>query len=95
MRIPANLNTDATNAAARPASSSNGGAAPARSSGRPSGGGDLQSGVLQPALGAMRDMPEIDEARVAELRDALARGDIPFDAGKLAGLISRYHGTQS
>ncbi len=94
MRIPANLNTDATNAI-RPASSNHGGATPARSPGRSSGGGDLQSGVLQPALAAMRDMPEIDESRVAELRDALARGDIPFDAGKLAGLISRYHGTQS
>ncbi len=93
MRIPANLNVEST-AAARPASGSASGAAPARAPGRSSGGGDLQSGVLQPALAAMRDMPEIDETRVAELRDALARGDIAFDASKLAGLISRYHGTK-
>lgn len=94
MRIPANLNVESTGAA-KPTSGGASGATPARASARPSGGGDLQSGVLQPALGAMRDIPEIDEARVAELRDALARGDIPFDAGKLAGLISRFHGTQS
>lgn len=51
-----------------------------------------QSAVLQGAQGALREMPEIDGARVAALRDALARGEVRFDAGKLAGLISRYHG---
>jgi negative regulator of flagellin synthesis FlgM len=28
---------------------------------------------------------------VAQLRDALAKGELPFDAGKLAGLIQRFH----
>ncbi|WP_259373440.1 flagellar biosynthesis anti-sigma factor FlgM [Aquincola tertiaricarbonis] len=52
----------------------------------------LQSAVLGPALAAMAQMPEIDHAKVAELRDAIARGDLQFDAGKLAGLIQRFHG---
>ncbi|UCV08966.1 hypothetical protein [Dechloromonas denitrificans] len=52
----------------------------------------LQSAVLQPALAALRDMPEIDPAAVKTLRDALAKGEVPFDAGRLAGLIERYHG---
>jgi negative regulator of flagellin synthesis FlgM len=54
----------------------------------------LQSAVLQPALQAMKDMPDIDHARVAELRDALAKGELPFNAGKLAGLIQRFHGSE-
>lgn len=54
--------------------------------------GELQSAVLQPALQALRDMPDIDQAKVAALREALARGEVPFDAGKLAGLIARFHG---
>jgi negative regulator of flagellin synthesis FlgM len=37
-------------------------------------------------------MPEVDEAKVAAVREALARGEIQFDAAKLAGLIARYHG---
>ncbi|MGO4377355.1 flagellar biosynthesis anti-sigma factor FlgM [Pseudoduganella sp. RAF53_2] len=52
---------------------------------------ELQSAVLQPALQAMKDMPDIDHERVAQLRDALAKGELPFDAGKLAGLIQRFH----
>ena len=52
----------------------------------------LQSSTLQPALAAMHDMPEIDEAKVAALRDALAKGELPFDPVKLAGLIERFHG---
>lgn len=59
------------------------------------GTGELQSAVLQPALAALREMPEIDHAKVAELRDALAKGELPFDAGKLAGLIERFHGGRS
>lgn len=55
----------------------------------------LQSAVLQPALEALRAMPDIDHARVAELRDALAKGELPFDPGKLAGLIQRFHGSGS
>lgn len=59
------------------------------------GPGELQSVVLQPAIAALRAMPDIDHERVAELRDALAKGELPFDAGKLAGLIQRFHGGES
>ena len=52
----------------------------------------LQSSVLQPAAQALRAMPDFDAARVAELRDALAKGELPFDASRLAGLIQRFHG---
>lgn len=52
----------------------------------------LQSAVLQPAAEALRAMPDFDAARVAELRDALAKGELPFDPGRLAGLIQRFHG---
>ncbi len=55
----------------------------------------LQSEVLQPAMAALAAMPEIDHERVSELRDALARGELPFDAARLAGLIQRFHGGQS
>jgi negative regulator of flagellin synthesis FlgM len=51
----------------------------------------LQSAALQPALAAMRELPDIDHAKVAMLRDALAKGQLPFDAGKLAALIESYH----
>jgi len=54
----------------------------------------LQSAVLQPALAAMREMPDIDHAKVAALRDALAKGEMPFNASRLAGLIQRFHGTE-
>lgn len=69
--------------------------APARASQAPSSSGALQYAVLQPALEAMRELPEIDHARVAALRDALSRGELPFDAGKLAALIERYHASGS
>ena len=51
----------------------------------------LQSAVLAPAMDALAGLPEIDHAKVAAIRDALAKGEIRFDAGKLAGLITRYH----
>lgn len=54
----------------------------------------LQSAVLQPARAAMRDLPDIDHAKVAALRDALAKGEVPFDPAKLAGLIQRFHGSR-
>jgi len=54
----------------------------------------LQSAVLQPALQAMREMPEIDQEKVDMLRDALAKGELPFDPAKLAGLIQRFHGSE-
>jgi negative regulator of flagellin synthesis FlgM len=56
-----------------------------------SGGDALQSAVLQPALAALNELPDIDHAKVAMLRDALAKGELPFDAGKLAALIESYH----
>jgi len=63
----------------------------ARPAAAPAAQAELQSAVLQPAMQAMKDMPEIDHERVAQLRDALAKGELPFDAGKLAGLIQRFH----
>jgi negative regulator of flagellin synthesis FlgM len=54
----------------------------------------LESAVLQPAQSALRALPDFDAARVAELRDALSKGNLPFDAGRLAGLIQRFHGSQ-
>ena len=64
--------------------------APARLQGAPA---ELQSAVLQPALAAMKDMAEIDHERVSMLRNALAKGELPFDPDKLAGLIQRFHGS--
>ncbi len=55
----------------------------------------LQSAVLQPALAALRALPEMDHERVAQLRDALAKGELPFDPAKLAGLIQRFHGGET
>lgn len=52
----------------------------------------LESSVLQPAAKALRAMPDFDAARVAELRDALSKGELPFDPSRLAGLIQRFHG---
>ncbi|MBB3120821.1 flagellar biosynthesis anti-sigma factor FlgM [Pseudoduganella violacea] len=60
----------------------------------PSAPAELQSAVLQPALQALRDLPDIDHEKVAQLRDALAKGELPFNAGKLAGLIQRFHGSE-
>ncbi|SEN14014.1 anti-sigma-28 factor, FlgM family [Duganella sp. CF517] len=54
----------------------------------------LQSAVMQPALRAMREMPDIDQEKVDMLRDALAKGELPFDPAKLAGLIQRFHGSE-
>jgi len=55
------------------------------------GKAELQSAVMGPAMQALKEMPDIDHERVAQLRDALAKGELPFDAGKLAGLIQRFH----
>ncbi|WP_026354093.1 flagellar biosynthesis anti-sigma factor FlgM [Massilia niastensis] len=54
----------------------------------------LQSEVLKPASEALRALPDFDAARVAELRDALARGELPFDPARLAGLIQKFHGSR-
>jgi len=55
----------------------------------------LESALLEPAQSALRALPDFDAARVAELRDALSKGELPFDAGRLAGLIQRFHGGQA
>ncbi|HEY1397269.1 flagellar biosynthesis anti-sigma factor FlgM [Roseateles sp.] len=54
--------------------------------------GELASEVLKPAQAALAAMPEVDEVKVAALRDALAKGEIKFDANRLSQLIQRYHG---
>jgi negative regulator of flagellin synthesis FlgM len=69
-------------------------AAQVAATGTPGAPARRQSDVLQPALAALRAMPEIDHAKVAELRDALARGEVRFDAARLAGLIQRFHGSR-
>ena len=61
----------------------------------PAGNDALESAVLQPAQKALGALPDFDAARVAELRDALAKGELPFDAGRLAGLIQRFHGSKA
>jgi negative regulator of flagellin synthesis FlgM len=55
----------------------------------------LESSVLQPARAALKALPDFDAAKVAELRDALSKGELPFDAGRLAGLIQRFHGSKA
>ena len=66
--------------------------APAAPSQAAEAGAVLQSEVLKPAAKALAALPDFDAARVAELRDALAKGELPFDASRLAGLIQRFHG---
>ncbi|MEK6349380.1 MAG: flagellar biosynthesis anti-sigma factor FlgM [Burkholderia sp.] len=50
------------------------------------------AGLLKAAHAAQRALPEIDAARVEQIRAALAAGEIPFDAARLAAAISRFHG---
>lgn len=57
----------------------------------PSATSKLQSSVLQPAMAAMNEMPDIDQEKVAALKTALERGELPFNPAKLAALIERYH----
>lgn len=52
----------------------------------------LASSVLAGAKAELAAMPEIDQARVDALRAALERGEISFDAERLASLIQRFHG---
>jgi len=53
--------------------------------------GGLSSSVLKPAVDAIQQAPEIDMERVKALRDALAKGQLPFNAQRLAGLIEKFH----
>lgn len=51
-----------------------------------------QMALVQAARAEVAAMPEVDAARVAEIKAALERGEISFDPRKLAGLIVRHHG---
>jgi negative regulator of flagellin synthesis FlgM len=64
-------------------------AAPVTPAAAPTG---MASDVLKPAQAALAQMPEVDMDKVAALKDALARGEVKFDADRLAQLIQRYHG---
>ncbi|HEY0955425.1 MAG TPA: flagellar biosynthesis anti-sigma factor FlgM [Roseateles sp.] len=55
----------------------------------------LASATLRPAQQELAELPEIDAAKVARLREALANGEISFDADRLASLIQRFHGGRS
>jgi len=52
-----------------------------------------QAASVQRAQAQMAQMPDVDAARVAEIKEALARGDISFDPRKLAQLVQRHHGS--
>ncbi|MCP9758632.1 flagellar biosynthesis anti-sigma factor FlgM [Aquitalea sp. S1-19] len=56
--------------------------------------GSAESARITPAMNALSAMAEVDMDKVAAIRQALSRGEIGFDADKLAGLIARYHGNQ-
>jgi negative regulator of flagellin synthesis FlgM len=60
----------------------------------PVSGGTAQGALLQVARAKLSAMPEVDMDKVAEVRAALERGEITFDAAKLAGLIVRDHGNR-
>ena len=59
-------------------------------------GSDVQVGAqaarVQAAQGQLAAMPDVDAARVAEIKAALTRGEISFDPQKIAGLVMRHHG---
>lgn len=46
---------------------------------------------LSQAAGVLQALPEVDLDKVAAVRAALARGEISFDADKLAATIVAYH----
>jgi negative regulator of flagellin synthesis FlgM len=48
--------------------------------------------TLGVAKQALQAGPEIDMVKVQAIRDALQRGEINFDADKVAGLMQKYHG---
>jgi negative regulator of flagellin synthesis FlgM len=48
--------------------------------------------AVREAQAALASMDPIDHARVAEIRAAMERGEIRFDADKLASLMQRHHG---
>ena len=46
---------------------------------------------MAPAVAELRALPDIDLKRVEEVRAALARGEVRFDAARLADLVEQYH----
>lgn len=65
---------------------------PAASPAAPVGGLGSEALAVRAAQSTLARMEGIDQARVAEIRAALERGEIAFDAAKLARLIERHHG---
>ncbi|MDW5417377.1 flagellar biosynthesis anti-sigma factor FlgM [Iodobacter sp. CM08] len=51
-----------------------------------------ETSVLSAAKQGLQASPEIDMAKVQEIRAALLRGELNFDADKVAALMQRYHG---
>ncbi|GGY04692.1 flagellar biosynthesis anti-sigma factor FlgM [Paludibacterium paludis] len=51
----------------------------------------LSSERLAPAREALAAMPDVDLARVADVKAALARGEVRMDPERLAGAIRRFH----
>ncbi|MFT4173472.1 MAG: flagellar biosynthesis anti-sigma factor FlgM [Rhodocyclaceae bacterium] len=94
MKITGTPNTSGTPGTTSVAASDHG-AGEVRATAQPAGDAPLQSAALAPAKEALAALPDIDQARVTALRDALAKGELPFDASRLAGLIDRYHGGHS
>lgn len=88
------ITSNGTPAAAPTAPAAPVGAAPLVPSAAASGVAASAAGaLLRTARAKLQDMPEVDAAKVAEVRAALERGEIDFDAAKLAQLIARYHGS--
>jgi UDP-glucose 6-dehydrogenase len=54
----------------------------------------LTTGVSLAFLGHQVTCVDLDQEKVDMLRDALAKGELPFDPAKLAGLIQRFHGSE-
>lgn len=94
MRVANNGSAPALSGTGAPGETSTPAAAPA-SAGPALQAATLESEVLKPAQAALAALPEIDQDKVAALRDALAKGEIRFDAERLAQLIQRYHGGHS
>ena len=80
------VRTDAAQEAVRPGAAAASVVAPDNS------GVGAQASLVQAAQAQVLAMPEVDAARVAEIKEALQRGDISFDPQKLAQLIMRHHG---
>lgn len=51
-----------------------------------------ETSALSAARQSLQAGPEIDLAKVREIRDALLRGELNFDADKVASLMQKYHG---